>query len=177
MNRYQSPDKNFDRGVSELLAQFLVLFLVIILVALVLGMVTGLIPKMLQQSALLTVKASSFTTTPGAHVFALQNQQGNPVNINGSSQAEGIARVYFTVTTPSNTLVMVSNSSTIAKKSWKPGDLVYIYQVSGYYFVTDDLTWLNAQGAAVGVPVGSWSVNVLDANLDLLLQKLPVTIR
>lgn len=168
------PSSNLpEGGVSEILAQFLIIILVVLLIAIVIGDITGIIPKMLQKPALLSVKASGFNTTSGIHVISLLNQQGNPVNINGSSQTEGVSPLSFTLTTPSNTDVIVRNSSAIAKKAWNPGDRIYIYQVGGYYYVTDDIDWLNIQ-PLLPVPSGSWSVNVIDARIGLLLHKLPV---
>ncbi|MDP3564793.1 MAG: type IV pilin [Methanoregula sp.] len=177
MKRSHPPDKIPENGVSEILAQFLIIFLVMILIAFVIADVTGILPTMLQKSALLSVQASSYNTTSNVHVISLLHQQGNPVNINGSSQTEGISPLSFTLT-HSNTDVIVRNSPAIEKNAWKSGDRLFIYyQTGGYYYVTDNLTWLNSQGASVEVPSGSWSVNVIDAKIGLLLQKLPIEIR
>jgi hypothetical protein len=176
MKRSHTPNKMPGDGVSEILAQFIIIFLVMILIAFVIADVTGILPTMLQKSSLLSVQASNFNTTPGSHVISILHQQGNPVNINGSSQTEGVSFVSFTLTTPTNIDVRVRNSPAIAKNAWKSGDRLYIYQVGGYYYATDDLAWLNTQGDTVGLIKGSWSVNLIDAKIGLLLQKLPIEV-
>jgi hypothetical protein len=173
MKRYRSPPGLPEDGVSEILAQFLIIFLVIILIAIVIGDVSGIIPKMLQKPALVSVKASAFNTTSGVHVISLLNQQGNPVNINGTGQTDGVSPLSFTLT-HSNTDIIVKNSSDIAKKAWNPGDRIYIYRIGTSYYVTDNLTWLNTPVSPADDLSGLWSVNVIDARISQLLHKLPV---
>lgn len=170
------PRQPNEQGLSELLAEIFIVILIIALAVIIIGTVTGIIPKMLERPALLSAKTGVATTSSGAQVISLLNQQGNPVNLNGSAQAAGVSPVSFTLTTPTDILVNVRNSPGIINDAWRPGSRVYIYQVGGYYYVTDDPDFLEALGAGIGIPSGSWSVNLIDTRVHLLLQKLPVTI-
>lgn len=159
------------------MAEIFIVLLIIALAVLITGMITGIIPKMLERTALLSAKADVVTTTNGYHVIGLLNQQGNAVNLNGSAQTGGMAPVSFTLADPDNILVSVQSAPTVTGDAWKPGGRVYIYWSGGRFYVTDDVSWVNAQVVNIGIPVsGSWSVNIIDNRVNLLLHKLPVTI-
>lgn len=170
------PRLSDEKGLSELLAEIFIVILIIALAVIIIGTVTGIIPKMLERPALLSAKASVVTTSSGADVISLLHQQGNPVNLNGSAQTAGISPVSFTLTTSTDIIVNVRNSSAIINDAWRPGTRVYLYQNGGRYFVTDDPDFLETQGAGIDIPSDSWSVNIIDTRVHLLLHKLPVTI-
>ncbi len=176
MDRNRPHGDPETQALSDLLAEIFIVILSLVLILVIVGAVTGIIPKLLQQSALVSVKADAVTTSGGADVISLYHQQGFPVNVNGSAQAAGFTTVALTVTTPTGVLVNVRNSSALRQDAWKPGGFLYIYQSGGYYYLTDDLDWLGAQGAAVDVPPGSWKVNLIDTRVSVLLQSLPVTV-
>lgn len=177
MIRQPSPRAPVEKGLSEIIAEILIVILIVALTVIIIGAVTGIIPKMLERTALISVKADVVTTTSGYHVIGLLNQQGNAVNLNGTSQTAGTAPVSFTLTDPGDLLISVQNSPSITGDAWRPGSRVYVYWSGGRFYVTDDLDWLNAQVTNIGIPVsGSWSVNIIDNRVSFLLQKLSVTI-
>jgi len=163
-------------GLSELLAEIFIVILVIALAVIIIGTVTGIIPKMLEQPVLLSAKAESVTTSAGADIITLFHQQGIPVNLNGSGQNAGISPVSFTLTSPTGILVNVRSSPTIINNAWRPGGRVFIYQVGGYYFVTDDPDFLDGLGSGIDIPQGSWKVNIIDNRIGILLHTLLVTV-
>lgn len=165
-----------EPALSDTIAEILIVILSVALVMVVAGTVTGLLPRMLQQSALIAVKAEAVTTSSGADVISLYHRQGLAVSIDGSAQAGGSAPVSFTLTAPDGVNVRVRNASAIRENAWAPGGRVFLFQEGGYYYVTDDPEWLGSRGPAVSIPPGTWKVNIADARLNLLLQTLPVTI-
>jgi len=176
MKHHPSRSPADERGLSELLAELFIVILIIALAVIIIGTVTGIIPRLLEQPVLLSVKADAATTSAGADVITLFHQQGNAVNLNGSAQTAGVSPVSFTLTTPTDVLVNVRSSPSIINDAWRPGGRVYIYQVGGYYFVTDDPDFLDGLGPGIDVPSGSWEVNLIDARVHLLLHKHPITI-
>jgi len=160
-----------ERGLSECVAQILIAFLVILVTLLIIGAMTGIIPGLLQKSALIAVTASSFDTGPGTHVILLYHQQGDLVNLNGTSQTDGVSEIAIMITPPSGPPVQVRPGTTIKSSAWGPGQYLVIYETAPGTYQYSDLPT-----AGTDIPGGDYTVQVIDTKVNVLLHTLPVKI-
>jgi hypothetical protein len=164
-----------ERALSETMAHIFIAILVIIATLLIIALLTGVMTKMLQKPALFSVQANQFDTTDGmAHIISLFHQQGDPVNLNGTSQNDGVSIVSFSLDTPSDGVVRLRYLGTsMSKNAWHAGETLYIYKsVSGYGF-----SEIAPTGAAVDLGTGTWTINIQDDKVQVLLHSLSVTIK
>lgn len=161
----------YEDALSETIAQILIAFLVILVTLLIIGALTGIIPGLLQKSAFIAVTASSFDTGPGTHVILLYHNQGDLVNLNGTSQTNGVSEIAIMLTPPSGSPVQVRNATPIKSAAWGPGQYLAIYETAPGTYQYSDLPT-----AGTNIPAGDYAVQVIDTKVNILLHTLKVTI-
>lgn len=163
-----------ERGLSECVAQILIAFLVILVTLLIIGALTGIIPGLLQKSAFIAVTASSFDTGPVTHVILLYHKQGDLVNLNGTSQTDGVSEIAIMLTPPSGPPAQVRPGTPIKSTAWGPGQYLAIYEPSsspGTYLYSDSpTTEMNL------LTNGDYTIQIIDSKVNVLLHTLKVTI-
>ena len=159
-----------ERGLSECVAQILIAFLVILVTLLIIGALTGIIPGLLQKSAFIAVAASPYETGPGTHIISLYHQQGDMVNLNGTSQTAGVSEVAIVIAPPSGSFVPVRSSTPpVHSAAWGPGQYLYIFWDDGYYFA-------DQPPAGEDLAEGEYTIQIIDTKVNVLLHTLPVKI-
>jgi hypothetical protein len=165
--------KRSDRALSETFSVILMAMLVIIAALLLVASLTGVITNLLQKPAFLSVQAVQYNTSANTHIIGLYHQQGDPVNLNGTTQAEGISIVSFVIIEPGGSQYPVDAATTImVHDSWESGNLLYVYQSGGSYVFTDVMP-----AGATTLPPGTYIIKITDNKAKVLLHALPVTIR
>ena len=161
-----------ERGLSECVAQILIAFLVILVTLLIIGAMTGVIPGLLQKTAFIVVTATPYQTGDGTHVILLYHKQGDKVNLNGTSQTDGVSEIAIMLTPPSGSPVQVRPGTTIKSTAWGPGQYLVIYE-------TPPGTYLYSDLPTVGMKVhedDGYTVQIIDTKVNVLLHTLPVKI-
>jgi hypothetical protein len=167
--------KRSDRALSETMAHLLIAMLAIAAVLILTASLTGVLTNLLQKSALFSVEARPYETSNGFDIISLYHQQGDPVNLNGTEQYDGISTVSITLNTPAGQQVPVRNSGAIRHSAWTPGNYLYIYRDGGGTYRFTDI----APGAGVvtsNLDTGDYTVIIMDDKVSVLLHSLPVTI-
>ena len=83
-----------ERGLSETLSLVFMAILVAVAALLLVASLTGVISNLLLKPALFSVQVIQFNTSPGgAHIIGVFHQQGDSVDLNGTSQKGGTAIV------------------------------------------------------------------------------------
>jgi hypothetical protein len=158
-----------DRAISETMGHMLIAFLVIVIVLLVVASTSGFLTKFLQNPALLVVTAAPYDTT-GGHIIRLHNEQGDAVNLNGTSQSGGSTEISITLSPPSGSPILVTRDPTfISTTPWGPGQDLFIFPVAGSY-------QFKSTTPTSPLTAGDYTVQIIDARSKVLLHTLPVTI-
>jgi hypothetical protein len=158
-----------ERALSELVAHLLIAFLVIVIALLIISAFNGTLTRFLHAPGLAVVTATPYDTGTG-HIIRLHHEQGDAVNLNGTSQTGGKTEIALMLTSSSGPLVPVTNAATMGPEPWGPGQTVYIYKESGSYVYRDT----PPPGSAI--PKGDYTVQIIDTRTMVLLHTLPVTI-
>jgi hypothetical protein len=167
-----------ERGLSETLSLVFMAILVAVAALLLVASLTGVISNLLLKPALFSVQVIQFNTSPGgAHIIGVFHQQGDSVDLNGTSQKGGTAIVSLSLIDTTGLSFTVSPDTTvpIQKDFWGPGDLLYIYSSDGgsSYVFSDEVP-----GSGVpSLPTGTYTVKIIDTKVHVLLNTLPVTIQ
>ena len=162
-----------ERGLSECVAQILIAFLVILVALIIIGAMTGVIPGLLQKSAFVVVTATPYQTGDGTHVILLYHKQGDRVNLNGTSQTDGVSEIAIMLTPSSGSPVLVRPGTTIKSTAWGPGQYLVIYET------TPSGTYLYSDLPTVGMEIhdnDDYTVQIIDTKVNVLLHTLPVKI-
>jgi hypothetical protein len=161
-----------ERALSENIAILLIAFLVILVTLIIIASLTGVLTKFLQKPAFMAVTASQFETSDGAHIISLYHQQGDDVNLNGTSQKEGVSTISLSVVDTGGGPHMAYSAPSIIGDDWDPGTTIYLYQSGGRYVYSDV-----APGVGVAsLPPGTYTVIITDDRAKVMLHSLPVTI-
>lgn len=163
--------KRYDHALSETLAVVFMAMLVVVAALLLIASMTGVIANLLQKPALLSVQAFQYNTSSSTHIIGIFHQQGDAVNLNGSSETQGVSLVSLTIIDTSGEYP-VNPAGTIIHDAWRPGDLLYIYQNGGSYVYSDV-----PPASAVVVPAGTYTIKIFDNKVKVLLNALTVTIQ
>ena len=159
-----------ERALSEMVALIFIAILVVVATLLLIASLTGVVTTMLEKPAFIVVKADN-VSIGGNQAIRLFHQQGDPVIVNGTSQTDGVSIISFSLTTPSNVVVEVKNSTLIHKSAWRAGDTLFIYWDGSSYWVSDTIP-----PVVTTMEAGTWTVRVIDNKVKVLLHSLPVTI-
>ena len=164
-----------DRGLSETLSLVFMAILVAVAALLLVASLTGVISNLLLKPALMSVQVVQYNTSAGAHIIGVFHQQGDAVNINGTSQSGGTSIVSFSLIDPAGLSFTVNPAGPPQKDYWGPGDLLYVYSSDGgNSYVFSDVT----PGPGVSsLTAGTYTVKIFDNKVHVLLNALPVTIR
>jgi hypothetical protein len=163
-----------DRALTEFMALMLMAFLIILVTIIILGSFTGFFTKVLQKPALITVKAEQFDTSAGDHIIILSHLQGDAVNMNGTTQKNGVSIVSISLVDTGGTVVPVQKSASFTMgDAWSSGSKLYIYQNGGIgkYAFSDA-----PPAGGSNLPTGKYVVIINDDKAQVLLHSLPVTI-
>lgn len=149
----------------------LIAFLVVLVALFITAALTGVLTKFLERPAFVAVTASPVETGPGTSVIRLYHSQGDPVNLNGTTQSQGSVSIGFILTDPSGTSVFLPFTGTLHTTAWRSGDSLYIYPggTGGYWYA-------DAAPSSGGLPPGVYTVRIIDTKANLLLHNLTVTI-
>jgi hypothetical protein len=164
-----------ERGLSETLSLVFMAILVAVAALLLVASLTGVISNLLQKPALISVQVIQYNTSAPAHIIGVFNQQGDAVNLNGTSQTSGFSIVSFTLIDTAGLSFTVNPAGSLQKDRWGPGDMLYIYSNDGgSSYVFSDV----APGAGVpSLMAGTYTVKIFDNKVHVLLNALPVAIR
>jgi hypothetical protein len=163
-----------ERGLSETLSLVFMVILVAVAALLLVASLTGVITNLLQKPALISVQVIQYNTSAGAHIIGVFHQQGDSVNMNGTSQSGGTSIVSFSLIDPTGLSFTDIPAGLLQKDRWGPGTMMYIYKSGGTYVYTDDPT--SIPGGS-GLPTGTYTVKIIDTKVHVLLNALPVTIQ
>lgn len=162
-----------DRALSETVSVAIICILMVAAAALLVASMTGVITNMLQKPALMSLRVDQFNTSSGDHIISIYNQQGDEVNLNGTSQTGGVSIVSLGIIDPAGSQSVIRNATLLTDDDWDPGSWLFIYQSGGGYVYSD-----TPPAFSVGsLPAGTYTVKVTDDKAKLLLHALPVTIR
>jgi len=162
-----------DRGLSETLSLVFMAILVAVAALLLVASLTGVMSNLLLKPALFSVQVTQYNTSSNAHVIGVFSQQGDTVNMNGTSQSGGTSIVSFSLIDPTGLSFTVIPAGPLQKDSWGPGTMMYIYKSGSTYVYTDDPT--SIPGASL--PTGTYTVKIIDTKVHVLLNAFPVTIQ
>jgi hypothetical protein len=164
-----------EQALSETLAVVLIGMLVIIATVLLIASLTGVMTKMLNQPALIVVKADDVSINGGIHAIRLSHLKGDAVNLNGTSQSEGVSIISFSLIEPvTNKVFPVTEDplNKISKTAWRSGDTLYIYKSGSSYVFSDVAPIAGDLGEGT-----SWTIIIQDDKVHVLLHTLPVMIK
>jgi hypothetical protein len=161
-----------EHALSETLSLVFIAMLVIVAATLLIASLTGVISHLLQKPALLSVQVLPYDTGNGNHIIGVFHQQGDAVDLNGTSQSGGSSIVSLTLTDPGGNSYPVSPDTTMSHNAtpWEPGDMLYIYQNGGYVFS-------DVVPAGPTLAPGTYTVKVIDDKINVILSALTVTIQ
>jgi hypothetical protein len=162
--------KRSDRALSETLAVVFMAMLVVVAALLLIASMTGVIANLLQKPALLSAQVIQFNDN-GARIIGVFHQQGDAVNLNGTAQTNGVSIVSITIIDTSGEYPV--NPGTITHDAWRPGELLYIYKNGGGSYVYTDVPPVGA----TSLPLGTYTIKIIDNKVNVLLHALPVTIQ
>jgi len=165
--------KRSDRALSETLAVVFMAILVIVAALLLVASLTGVITNLLQKPALFSVQVFEYNTSSSTHIIGVFHQEGDAVNLNGTSQTKGISIVSLTITSTSREYP-INPDGTIIHDAWRAGDLLYVYSRDGggSYVYSDE-----PPTGAVMVPAGTYTVKIIDNRVKVIINALTVTIQ
>lgn len=162
-----------DHALSETLSLVFMAILVAVAALLLSASLTGVITNLLQKPAFVSAEAVPYNTTDGAHIIGVFHQQGDSVNLNGTTQKGGSSIVSLVlVNTADGTVYPVTAAGALLHDAWGPGDLVYIYRNGGSYVFSDAVP----AGTAISIPAGSYTVRIIDDKVHVLVSAYPVSI-
>jgi hypothetical protein len=163
-----------ESGLSETMSLIFMAMLVIIAAILLIASMTGVISNLLQKPALLSAQVIQYDAPGNLHTIAVFHQQGDAVDLNGTSQTGGSSIVSLTLIDTGGLSYTVSPAVPIFQNNqWGPGDTLYIYWTGSAYRYTDDLTTVTP----VSLPTGTYTVKIIDNKVNVIINALPVTIR
>ena len=163
--------EDHEQGLSDVIALLLIAFLIVLVALFIVAALTGVLSGFLQKSALVAVTASEYTGTPN-HIISIYHKQGDPVNLDGTSQTRGVSPVSMILVTPGGSSVQVHPIGTINTQAWSPGDFLYIYPDAGGYGFSDEVP-----AAPPAFPAtGKYTIKITDTKASLLLHSLDVTL-
>jgi FlaG/FlaF family flagellin (archaellin) len=164
-----------DEGaLSEIIAQILIVFLVVIVTLLIIASLTGVLTKMLQRPAFVVVVAGQYNTSTGDHIISVSHKQGDPVNMNGTSQSSGGSIVSLSLTDKDGVLFPLQNAAPLQDTAWRAGDIFYIYKSGLSSYAYSDIVPV---AAGSGLDKGTYNVTITDDKVHVLISKIPVTIQ
>jgi hypothetical protein len=166
--------KRPERALSETFSVVIITLLVVAAAILLIASMTGVITNLLQKPALFSVQTLQYNTSANAHIIGLFHQQGDSVNMNGTTQTKGVSIASLVIIPPDGVQYPVHPAvATMVHDSWEPGELLYIYQSGSSYVFADA-----APGSGVSsLPTGTYMVKIIDDKAHTLINALPVTIR
>jgi hypothetical protein len=132
---------------------------------------TGVIPGLLQKTAFIVVTATPYQTGDGTHVILLYHKQGDRVNLNGTSQTDGVSEIAIMLTPPSGSPALVRPGTTIKSPAWGPGQYLVIYETAPGTYQYSDIPM-----AGTNILPGDYTVQIIDTKVNVLLHTLPVKI-
>jgi hypothetical protein len=166
-----------DRALSETFSVVIIALLVLAASILLIASLTGVITNLLQKPALFSVQAIQYNASSDTHIIGLFHQQGDQVNLNGTSQTRGVSIVSLIIIAPDGSQYPISAASaTMARDSWGAGDLLYIYKSGSGSYVYSDAGPPGLSSASIS-PTGTYTVKIIDDKAHTLLHALTVTIR
>jgi hypothetical protein len=159
---------NSDSGVSELISAVLAVILVIALAAIIGAIFLGWAIPM-QKTAYIATQATPVNIS-NASAVQLFLAQGETVSL-APSTAYGLP-VKFSLTNGSATVYMVPLPGT-ASHGWKPGTSLILFRNASGSWVTDSTAYVKNN---TGFSNGTWTVNIIDANSDVLIAQHTVSL-
>ncbi|MDD4138167.1 MAG: hypothetical protein PHT99_09800 [Methanoregula sp.] len=165
--------KRHDRAVSETFSVVIITLLVIVAAVLLVASLTGVITNLLLKPALFSVQTVQYETSAGT-IIGLFHQEGDAVNLKGTSQTKGVSIVSLVIIDPDGAEHQINAAHTsMVHDSWGPGNLLYIYQSGGSYVYSDDV--IDTSG--LDLTGGTYTVKITDDNVHVLIHTLPITIQ
>ena len=162
-----------ESALSETMSMIFMAILVIVAATLIIASMTGVISHLIQKPALLSAQVTQYDSGT-YHTIAVFHQQGNAVNLNGTSQTGGSSIVSLTLDTGGLSYPVSPKVPALGKNQWGPGDTLYIYKTgSGVYEYTDDPSGITGSLQ----PGSTYTVKILDNKVNVIINALPVTIR
>jgi hypothetical protein len=162
-----------DRALSETLSVVFMAMLVIIAALLLIASMTGVISNLLQKPALLSAQVLQYDTSDGHHIIGVFHQQGDAVDLNGTTQTGGTSIVSLTLIDPGGNSHTVSpDGSPLHTNQWEPGDMLYIYKSGSSYVYTDV-----APPSEPDLAQGTYMIKIIDNKVNVIINALPVTIQ
>lgn len=167
--------RNSERALSETMSLIFMAMLVIIAAILLIASMTGVISNLLQKPALFSTQVIQIDTSDdSAHIIGVFHQQGDAVDLNGTTQTGGSSIVSLILINTGGSSFTVSPDGALQKNQWGPGDMLYIYSKnSGVSYVYSD----TAPPGASSLPTGTYTIKILDDKVNVIINALPVTIR
>jgi len=165
--------KRHDRAVSETFSVVIITLLVIAAAVLLVASLTGVITNLLQKPALFSVQTVQYETSGGT-IIGLFHQEGDAVNLKGTTQTEGssiVSMVFIDNTAGEEYPVM---AGTVQHDAWEPGTMLYIYSTDGISYVYSDVAPILAASLTDG---RTYTVKITDDNVHVLIHTLPITIQ
>lgn|SRR5208337_2380619 len=163
-----------ERALSETLSLVFMAILVAVAALLLIASLTGVISHLLQKPALFSVQAIQYNTSAGNHIIGVFHQQGDAVNLNGTSQSGGTSIVSLFLITAGGIPFTVNPAGPLQTDRWGAGDMLFIYsQDGGSSYVYSDVV----PNGVSGLQTGTYTVRIIDSNVNVLLNALPVTIQ
>ena len=157
-----------ESGVSEIISAVLAVILVIALACIVGAIFLGWsVP--LQKTAYIATQATPVNIT-NASAVQLFLSQGETVSL-APSMAYGLP-VKFSLTNGSATYNIVPLPGT-ASQGWKPGTTLILFRNASGSWVTDSTISVKNN---TGFSNGTWTVNIIDANSNVLIAQHTVTL-
>jgi hypothetical protein len=164
-----------DCALSETLSVVFMAMLIIIAALFLIASMTGVISNLLQKPALLSAQVLQYDTSDGYHIIGVFHQQGDAVDLNGTTQTGGTSIVSLTLIDTAGLAYTVSPAvTTLQNNQWGPGDMLYIYKSGGSYVYTDDPTSIPSGS---DLTLGTYTVKIIDNKVNVIIDALPVTIR
>jgi hypothetical protein len=164
-----------EHALSETMSLIFMAMLVVVAATLLVATMTGAISHLLLKPAFFSTQVFEYDTS-SSHVIGVFHQQGDAVDLNGTTQTGGSSIVSLTlVDSVGHSYPVNPDGTTLQNNQWGPGGLLYIYQSSSnVYGYTDDPTTIPPGSSLAS---GTYTVKILDNKVNVIINALPVTIR